>query len=73
MKNYIVTYFKTFHQPIFMATEFDFLLWQTTDKDFAIKIATKYNLENEDFTERFRVWESETKKFNKKKSKVIYE
>lgn len=73
MNNYIVTYFKTFLSSVFGENEFEFLLYQTSNKDFAINRAKEYNLLNENTTERFRVWESETKKFNKKKSKLIYQ
>ena len=72
---YIVTFHKDFlKNNSIVSGELEWNICQFTTEDEAIATAKKLNekcLININI-ERFRVWQSETKKFNKKKSKLIY-
>lgn len=71
---YYVVFIKRFAGLVFGAREFEFAIYKTENKESAIEKAKQFN---EDpllnlTTENFAVYESETKTWNKKKTKLIY-
>ena len=71
---YYLIFCKSFCQYLFDAKEYEFILFKTSDKDFIVNKAKEMN--NDIFinitTEHFRVYFSETKKYDKKKTKLVY-
>lgn len=72
---YIVTFHKDFlKNNSILSGEMEWRIFETDNECDAIDTAKRLNAEcliNIN-VERFRVWRSETNKFNKKKSKLIY-
>ena len=71
---YYLVYCKNFGLYIFDAAEYEFIIYKSSDKESCINKAREFNdkaLLNIN-TEHFKVYESETKTYNKKKSKLIY-
>ena len=71
---YYLVFCKRFTSPVFEHYEYEWTLSAGKNKDFQIALARKYNERCiMDITmEHFKVYESETKTWNKKKSKLIY-